>query len=70
MSPRYCKAARALLGWDGLRLAKQAGVSLSTVRDYERNAARPISAASVGKMRSALEAAGVRFIAGGVQISP
>ena len=42
-------------------LASLAGVSLSTVVDFERER-RVVSAQSVAAIRSALEAAGVEFI--------
>jgi len=42
-------------------LADAARVSLSTVRDYEKGRRHPI-AATLGAMRSALEARGIAFV--------
>lgn len=35
LSPEQCRAARGLLDWTQERLAERAGVSRSTVRDFE-----------------------------------
>ena len=35
MSPKQCKAARALLGWSQIRLASNCGVGLSTLKLFE-----------------------------------
>lgn len=37
LSPEQCRAARGLLDWTQERLAERAGVSRSTVRDFERH---------------------------------
>lgn len=37
LSPEQCRAARGLLDWTQARLASRAGVSRSTVRDFERH---------------------------------
>ena len=37
LSPEQCRAARGLLDWTQERLAARAGVSRSTVRDFERH---------------------------------
>jgi len=58
------RAARGLLNWSGARLARECGVSLPTIRRSE-----PIDGplrmipANARAIRSALEAAGVEFIA-------
>lgn len=64
MSPDQCRAARGLLDWTQCHLARQAGVSRSTVRDFEsrRHALHP---ASEVRIIGAFERAGVRFIAPG-----
>jgi len=61
MSPQQSRAARAWLGWSQLELAKRAGVSLSTVQDFERGQRTPI-ANNIAAMRRAIEAAGIRLV--------
>lgn len=63
MSPAQCQQARALLNWTPADLARAAGVSVITVRNFE--------AGKVGSgrlaarvMKRALEGAGIRFPAG------
>jgi transcriptional regulator with XRE-family HTH domain len=36
LKPEFCKAGRAILGWSQERLAEKAGISSSTVADFER----------------------------------
>jgi transcriptional regulator with XRE-family HTH domain len=57
------RAARALIGWSRAKLADAAGVSVSIVEQFETGAPGPIVDEAVEKMRAALEAAGVAFIA-------
>jgi transcriptional regulator with XRE-family HTH domain len=64
MTPAQCRAARGLLNWTQERLAKPAGVSIVTVRNFE-NEKSGSQRASVAAIRSALEAAGVAFTNGG-----
>lgn len=64
-----CRAARVLLDWNQERLAAAAGVSRSTVHEFEREI-RAVPTETIEKLRVALEAAGVRFLQGGVQIPP
>jgi transcriptional regulator with XRE-family HTH domain len=61
MSPQQSRAARAWLGWSQLELAKRAGVSLSTVQDFERGQRTPI-ANNIAAMRRTIEAAGIRLV--------
>jgi len=57
------RAARALLGWNGARLAETAGVSLQTIRRMESDLGPGrSSAANVDAVRRALEKAGVLFL--------
>ena len=37
LAPEQCRAARGLLDWTQEHLAERAGVSRSTVRDFERH---------------------------------
>jgi transcriptional regulator with XRE-family HTH domain len=63
MSPGQCRKARALLDWTPADLARAAGVSVITVRNYEAGkVARGRFAPTL--MRQALEGAGIRFSAG------
>ena len=57
-----CRAARGLLSWSQERLAEQANVARATVADFERETRKPM-ANNLAAIRSALEAAGVEFIA-------
>ncbi|WP_134495931.1 helix-turn-helix transcriptional regulator [Microvirga pakistanensis] len=61
LSPEQCRAARGLLGWTQEELAERAGVSRSTIRDYEngRHCLHPSTATQVV---SALEGGGVLLI--------
>ena len=56
-----CRAARGLLGWSQLDLAKFAGIGVVTVHQLESNASQP-RRATVDVVRRAFEAAGVEFI--------
>ncbi len=56
-----CRAARGLLDWSQLDLAKQAGVGIVTVRQLEASTHEP-RRATLDVVRRALEAAGVEFI--------
>lgn len=56
-----CRAARAFLDWKQEELAEKAGISLSTVRDFEAKRRTP-HASNLAKLASAFAAAGVEFI--------
>ncbi|UFN51515.1 helix-turn-helix domain-containing protein [Roseomonas sp. OT10] len=62
MLPAQTRAARGLVDWSQGRLAEAAGVSLSTVKDFEAGRRQPVPA-TLSAIRAALEAAGVEFIA-------
>lgn len=62
ITPAQSRAARGLLGWSQTELARSAALSLPTVKRYETQGAK-VSVDAIGKMRAALEAAGVEFIA-------
>ncbi|PQO24462.1 transcriptional regulator [Rhodobacteraceae bacterium WD3A24] len=57
------RAARSLIGWSQAQVAEAAGVSIPTVKRAEGASAIGASEQSVDSIRSALEAAGVEFIA-------
>ncbi len=60
-TPAISRAARGLLDWSQTDLAEKAGVSLSTVRDFETGKRTPI-ANNISAMQKAMEGAGVQFI--------
>lgn len=61
LSPAQSRAARGLLGWTQVDLARAAGLGQSTVIDFERER-RAVAPASIAAMRAALGAAGVQFL--------
>ena len=61
MTPEQCRAARAFVNLTQPALAKMAGVSPSTLRDFEAGRRTPI-ANNLAAIRTALETAGVSFL--------
>ena len=61
IDPAQCRAARGLLDWTQERLAERAGVSRSTVRDFE-SGRHGLTAASAAQIVATLEGAGVVLI--------
>ncbi len=61
MTPAQCRAARGLLDFKQDELARAAGVSVVTVRNFERGKST-LQRASLEVIRRALQAAGVEFI--------
>lgn len=59
--PEQCRAARALLNWTQAELAQMAGVSRSTVRDFEGHR-HELHRSNAALLIKTLEAAGVRFL--------
>ena len=57
MAREVIRAGRAALGWSLNKLATKSGVSLSTVREFERGSERT-SASVVRALREALQRAG------------
>lgn len=62
LTPGQCRAARGLLDWTQDHLAVVAGVSRSTVRDFE-SGRHALQKASESQIIEAFENAGARFIA-------
>jgi hypothetical protein len=67
LTPRLCKAARALLGWRQEDLAEASGVGLGLIRHFEAEA-RVLKLVYVLAMERALTDAGLEFYRGGVVI--
>jgi predicted transcriptional regulator len=61
LKPRQLVAARALIGWTRERLAKASGVPAVSIGEFERGETDP-RLSTVGKLRRAMEKAGVDFI--------
>lgn len=61
MNPAQCRAARALLNWTQPFLAEAAGLSKSTIIDFELER-REVSTAAQAAMKRALEDGGVIFV--------
>lgn len=59
--PAQCRGARGMLGWTQEDLARAAGVSRPTVKDFERGVRTPHTN-NLLAIRAALETAGVEFI--------
>jgi DNA-binding transcriptional regulator YiaG len=61
MTPEQCRAARGWLELSQDDLARAAGVSLSTVRDFEKGRRTPIPV-TLRAMEAALAAQGIDFL--------
>jgi ribosome-binding protein aMBF1 (putative translation factor) len=62
MTPAQCRAGRGLVRWNQDDLAREAAVSVVTIRNFENEKSVP-QRATFEVMQRALEAAGVEFIA-------
>ncbi len=67
--PAQIRAARALINWSQEKLADEAGVALTSVRDLEAEKRASESGTSVN-VRDALENAGVQFLTGSIEGGP
>jgi transcriptional regulator with XRE-family HTH domain len=61
MIPAQCRGARALLEMTQPKLARDAGLGLSTIVDFEKMR-REVSKQAIEAMQKALERAGIEFI--------
>jgi DNA-binding XRE family transcriptional regulator len=65
LTPRLCKAARALLGWTSGDLAEHSGVSGTTIRIFESEA-RGVSRLTMFILVQTFLEQGIEFDRGGV----
>ena len=69
LTPKQSRTSRALLAWTRNELATQSGLGLPQVVEFERGHTNARDAVP-GLIRKAVEAAGVRFLAGGLVMEP
>lgn len=62
ISSKQVRAARVFLDWDQRRLAKEAGVSLTTIQRMEKLGLERSSVRNAESVQNTLEAAGIDFI--------
>jgi ribosome-binding protein aMBF1 (putative translation factor) len=62
LTASQCRAARALIDWSQQQLSQAASIDVQTVADFEARS-RPADETTRRRLRAALEAAGVMFIA-------
>jgi transcriptional regulator with XRE-family HTH domain len=67
ITPRLCKAARALLDWTAADLAEYSGVGVTTVRIYESEA-RGISRLMLVALERTFSDAGIDFLPDGIRV--
>ena len=60
ITPRQCRTARKLLGWDGVQLATASKTATMTIHTFELGQSTPL-ARTRQKLRAAFESAGVEF---------
>ena len=63
ISANQIRAARSLLGWNGVQLSEKSSVSLKTLRRYEAQEGIPAANTSVlMSIKSCFEEAGIEFV--------
>ncbi|MEP0520880.1 MAG: helix-turn-helix transcriptional regulator [Hyphomicrobiales bacterium] len=60
ITPEQCRGARGMLDWSQAKLAKEARLGLSTVRDFEKGRRMPLIPSMLALV-AALEGAGITF---------
>jgi DNA-binding XRE family transcriptional regulator len=65
LDAQHSRAARGWLDWTQNDLAKQAGVSLSTIRDFEKGRRKPMTN-NIKAIEAALATAGITFTETGI----
>ena len=68
LTVEQCRAARALLNWSALDLAKASGLGVASVRRFEGG--DPVHGDTLGKIAVAFEYAGVVLIDAGAESKP
>ncbi|MBB1251452.1 helix-turn-helix transcriptional regulator [Rhizobium sp. G21] len=68
LTPALCRGARAMLDWTQAELADRAGVSRSTIRDFE-GGRHELHRATETQLRHAFEEEGVRMMSDEREIS-
>ncbi|WP_299683881.1 helix-turn-helix transcriptional regulator [uncultured Tateyamaria sp.] len=68
MTPEQSRAARGWLDWPQRTLAERSGVSLSTVRDFEKGRRIPIGN-NMAAMEKALTDHGIEFTTSGIRVT-
>lgn len=63
ITPEQCRGARGMLDWSQAKLADEAGLGLSTIRDFEKGRRMPLIPSMLALV-AALEGAGIAFTAG------
>ena len=61
ITPGQCRAARALLNWTQVELAKKVGVALRTIRDFENERRQPLKVVR-SSIQQAFEQVGIEFL--------
>lgn len=61
LKPQHCRAARHLLDWRVIDLARASGISQQTIARFERGEAPEVKHKTVRLLVEALSEAGVRF---------
>jgi DNA-binding XRE family transcriptional regulator len=64
ITPRQVRAARQILSWTQSDLAKAAGLSIISIKDFERGAVDP-RASTLDKIELAFDTAGIVFLSAG-----